>query len=301
MAFTRILILFVLLGLLPAVSVYSQIASSRPPRLVDPNRPDPATQRWYDELKKRENMPVGIGAVRETNETLYALMRDEARKKLSPSEDERRIFADFLSQPGTGIVRLAPETDCTRILDISKPETECLNYYLPGKAKAFSFRRSDYTHRAYADIERSQGKFISPGTFILGLIGDAGEVPIEKFDAENEEISNLLAFVPATRMDEVTKQDASLAAGMQIGNLVYRKGVAIKNNGTYLVRSIAYRARFLNMPKSEKPKGSLATSDRRDVVVVFRVVSVGLDDSLLVIWKEIAQKEAPLLTVDMAK
>ena len=55
------------------------------------------------------------------------------------------------------------------------------------------------------------------------------------------------------------------------------------------------------MPKSEKPKGSLATSDRCDVVVVFRVVSVGLDDSLLVIWKEIAQKEAPLLTVDMAK
>lgn len=300
MAFRKIFIFASLLGLLAALHISAQIAPSRSPRIVDPNRPDPSTQRWYDELKKRENMPVGIGSVRETNETLYALMRDDARKKLAPSEEEKRMFAEFLRQPRTGLIRLAAETDCAKILDISHPDIECLNYYLPGKAKAFSFRRADYSHKAYADVERSRSMFVSPGTFILGLISPVGDSPIEQFEADDADVLALSRFAPATRMDEVVRQDAGLVAGLRIGDLMYRKAVPIRENTTYLLRSIAYKVRFLNLPKTEKPKGSLDTSDRRDIVVVFRVVRTGVDDSLLLLWKEIIQKESPVLTVDMS-
>ena len=291
----------VLLGLLIAGSAAAQVIPSRPPRTIDPNRPDPATQRWYDELRKRENAPTGIGSVRESNETLIARLTNEARKKLAPADEERGLYEEFLKQPKTGLVRLAAETDCARILDIAHPNNECLNYYLPGKARAYSFRNTDYSHQAYADVQRTKSMFVSPGTFVLGLIASLGDVPIETVSLQHESVSELLRFMPASEINGVTQQEIALTKGLAMGNLTYRKAVPIEENTTYLIRSIAYKANFLNLPKSEKPRGSLNTDDRLDIVVVFRVVRRDLFDNFLLLWKEISRKDSPLLEVDMSK
>lgn len=188
-----------------------------------------------------------------------------------------------------------------RILDIANPDNVCLNYYLPGKARAFSFRKVDYVHQAYADIERAEGLFVSRGTYVLGLIAALGDLPIETWPAQSQLVSDLLRFTPAADIDQVTQQDRDLARGLDIGAVTFRKAAPILPHTTYLLRSVAYKAKFYNIPKTEKKRGSLDEDDRRDVVVVFRVIRKDVDGSLLLLWREVYQKPSPQLTVDFAK
>lgn len=289
--------------LLPlAVTALSQNppAAPRPPRTNDPNRQDAATRRWYEELQRRENAPTGIGSIRDTNETLIAKLKNKALEKLEPSEEEKKPFAEFLKQPGTGLIKLAVETDCTKILDIANPDKECLNFYIPGKAKAYSFRKENYAHRAYADLERSSGMFVAPGTFVLGLMADLKDTPIETVALSDENVSMLSNFAPATEIENIIKQEKIISSGLALGNLIYRKALPIKENATYLLRSIGYQAKFKNLPKSNAKKVEL-DDDRSDVIVVFKVVRKNPDDSLLLLWKELRRKDAPKIEVDLAR
>jgi hypothetical protein len=291
------------LGLLIAGSAVAQVIPTRPPRTNDPNRPDPATQRWYDELRKRENMPTGIGAI--NNRTVVAAAINEiyehARKKLAPTADEKRIYVDFLKQSNTGIIRIAATVNCKYILDVTQPDQECYNQYIPGSALAFSFRRADYSHNAYSDLKRVNDDFVLPGTFVLGLITSIGDIPIESIGTDNVLVTDLAGFSPASEINEVAGQDFEIIRGLKIGDLIYRKTVPIREHTTYLLRSVAYRAKFLNLPKSESKRGSLDEDERSDVTVVFRIVRKGADDTYLLLWREVARIPSPLLTVDVAK
>lgn len=294
----RFLVLIVLLAL---TEVLPQTPVTRSPRTIpDPNGQDAGTRRWYEELRKRENTPTGIGSVNETTETLIATLRSEALKKLKPTEDERKMFAFFLSQPKTGLIKLAAEIDCSKILDITKPNIECLNYYVEGKARAYSFRKNRYSHQAYADLERINGNFVVSGTYILGMMSFLGNTPIETVTLQDKNVSALLRFEPAAELEKIVAQEKQITKGFSLGNLTYWKALPIRDNATYLMRSVAYQAKFRNLPKSDSRKGSLEDDDRSDVVILFRVVQRNEDDSLLLLWKEIYRKNAPKIEVDMA-
>lgn len=280
----------------------SQTVPSRPPRILEPNRPDQGTRAWYEELKKRENAPTGIGAMNNKNvvDAAIAEIYDRARKKLAPTADEKQIYADFLKQPNTGLVRIAAPVNC-RIVDVTQPDQECYNHYIPGSALSFSFRRGDYTHHAYSDLKRVNGDFVLTGTYVLGFITSIGDVPIESITQDNVLVTDLNKFVPADDINEVAGQEYDINKGLKIGDLTYRKSTSIREHTTYLLRSVAYRARFFNLPKSDAKRGSLDEDERVDVTIVFRVVRKGPDDNYLLLWKEIARIQSPLLTVDVAK
>lgn len=287
--------------LLTAIECVSQAPVPRTPRQIpDPNRQDPATVRWYEELRKRENAPTGIGNAYETMATFSAKMRNEALKKLKPSEEERKRFADFLSQPNTGLIKLAAETDCAKILDVANPDIDCLNQFVEGKARAYSFRKNRYAHQAYADLEKVKGNFVVPGTYVLGLMGLLGDVSIGAVTLDNENVSALLNFKPATEIENIIAQEKQITKGLLLGTRTYWKALPIRENTTYLIRSVAYQAKFKNLPKSDKRRGSLDDDDRSDIIVVFRVVQKNPDDSLLLLWKELYRQNAPKIEVDMA-
>lgn len=82
--------------------IISQVVPSRPPRVTDANRQDAASKAWYDEIKKRENAPTGIGSVRDTNETLFARLKDDARKKLAPLMKKSVRIRNFSHNPEPG-------------------------------------------------------------------------------------------------------------------------------------------------------------------------------------------------------
>ncbi|MGQ0541287.1 MAG: hypothetical protein ACT4O9_05460 [Blastocatellia bacterium] len=300
MSFKRALtILLVILNLLAVVNLPAQVVHpSRQPRTTNPNRQDPATVRWYEEIQRRENAPTGI-SYSESYADRFIFHRGEARKKLGPTSEEKREYASVLKLADTRLVRLAALTDCARILDITKPEKECLRYFLPGKAQSYSFRKQDYTHTAFSDIERSKDGFVLGGTFVLGLITSLGDTPIETVISSTENVTALAAFTPSTVMEDAARQESHVKRGMLLGNLTYRKQIPIAEGTTYLLRSVAFRVKFANAPK-EKNLGALNEDDRQDVIVVFRVVKRGLDDSILILWKKIAEKDSPVLEVDLA-
>lgn len=296
----RCLLTTLLTMLFGTIPIIAQVVPSRPPRIIDPNRPDPATQIWYDELRRRENAPTGVGSITETTATLIAKLQDDAKKRLGPDAEEKKPYADFLKLPNTGIVRIAQQTDCHRILDVSNPDTKCLNYYLPGKALAYSFRKTDYAHRAYADIERSGEIFVAPGTLILGLITSLDDVPIYDVAASNSLVQALAEFRPAQTLDQAAEQERDVTRGIEIGGYIFRKAVPINESTTYLMRSVAYRARVSNLPKTEKQRGSINDDERGDIVVVFRVVKKDADGNYLVLWRQLHRAESPRLDVDLA-
>lgn len=291
-------ILLVILNLLAVVNLQAQVVHpSRQSRATDPNRQDPATVRWYEEVQRRENVPTGIGYSESYTDRIIFL-RGEARKKLSPTSEEKREYAKLLKLHDARLIRLAALTDCARILNIAKPENDCLRYFLPGRAQAFSFRRNDYSHSAFSDIERSKEGFVLGGTFVLGLITSLGETPIEAVTESNANVAALAAFTPSTVMEDAARQESRVTRGMLLGNLTYRKQIPITEGTTYLLRSVAFRVKFANAPK-EKNLGVLNEDDRQDIIIVFRVVRRGPDDTILLLWKKIAEKEAPVLEVDL--
>lgn len=283
-----------------AIVVQTQVVPSRPPRVHDPNRQDPSTRAWYEELRKRENVPTGIGSIRETTDTLIAKLQDDARRKLAPTDEEKKAYGDFLKLPNSGLLRFAPEADCTRILDVTNPDTKCLNHYLPGKALAYSFRKPNYAHRAYADIERSGEVFVASGTLILGLITSLDDEPINDVGPENSLVKALAEFHPAMTLDQAAEQERMVTRGISIGGHMFRKIAAINESTTYLMRSVAYRAKVSNLPKTEKPRGSINEDERGDVIVVFRVLRKDADGNYLVLWRQLHRAESPRLDIDLA-
>lgn len=269
----------------------------RTPRTTSPNRPDPVTERWYEELRRRENAPSGVGMV-ETPEGRLVYWQAEARKKLGATKNDKREYAAFLKRPDTGLIRLAPTGDCSRLLDVTKPNSECLHYLLPGKGQAYSFRRHDYSHPAFADLERTPDTFVLGGTFVLGLITTLGEAPIESIDLSDSTVSALTTFMPAVATAEASKQENDLKNGLVIGGQTYRKFASIEEGATYLLRSVAFKVRLTNAP-NEKGQASLDSDERRDVTVVFKVVRRDAQDTMLLLWRKLTDKESPLLEVDM--
>lgn len=287
-----------------SVAALSQTIPPRQPRTIDPNRGgDPATRAWYEELRKRENVPTGIGVVDQPSVLAAAVaeLRENARRKLGPTREEKRLFADFLKQPSTGLVRLAAPSDCRFVLDVANVKADCLNQYLPGAAMAFSFRKRDYAHHAYSDLQRlGDNTVVFPGTYVLGMISPLGDVPIETITTENPLVRDLAEFRPAASLDKVRDQSVEIANGKRFRDLTYRKSAALSEHSTYLLRSVAYRARFSNLPKTDRKTGSLDDDDRSDVIVVFRIVNKGADGTYLVLWRELKRIQSPMLDVDVA-
>lgn len=290
-----------LMILTASILAAAQQPNTRAPRNPDPNRQDAATRRWYEELQRRENVQTGIGSISEKTESLVLKRQENALKKLKPLDEERAAFEEFLKQSNTGLIKFAAETNCAAILDITNPDVDCLNYYIPGKGRAYSFRKDRYTHEAFADLERLNGAFVAPGTYILGLMASLGDMPIETIDLENKNVSALLKFTPADEIEDIVRQEKEITKGKQLGELVYTKAVPIEESKTYLLRSVAYRAKFVNMPKTERKKGSLDDDDRSDVVIAFRVVRKYTDNTLLLLWKEIFRRYSPKIEVDLSK
>lgn len=293
-------ILFFVVILVTSAAI-GQTPNTRAPRNPDPNRQDASTRRWYEELQRRENVPTGIGGVSERVELLVSKRRENALKKLKPTDEERIAFEEFLKQPNTGLVKFAAETNCAKILDVANPDVDCLNYYIPGKGKAYSFRKDRYVHEAFADLERLNGAFVAPGTYVLGMMASLGDTPIETLGLENTDVYSLTKFVPAQEIENIVEQEKEITKGKLVGSRTFMKVLPIQENTTYLLRSVAYRAKFKNMPKTDNRKGSLDDDDRSDVIIAFRVVRKNADETLLLLWKEIFRRFAPKIEVDLSK
>ena len=194
------------------------------------------------------------------------------RTFLAPSEADRTLYAAFLREPDTGLIRLLPRETYD---DIANKDRKRI--VTRGGGAYYSFTRLTHEYGYGSDIELSQGT-LSSGGFggaSYGFLTNLGDVSLEGVNAETPALVPFAAY-KAVREEPLARiEQRRFGQGAELAGLPVKKHLPMKLNSTYLLRSINY-------PES-------------DVLVAFRVVRIDSDGSAIILWKLLKKYESPQL------
>lgn len=200
------------------------------------------------------------------NQLLGELKQTE-QQYLEPSAKDHSKYADFLTQPDTGLIRLLPRETFEDKMTIN------------GGAAYYSFVRLTHEYGLGSDIELSQDEFsVGFGGADFGFLTRLGKVPIEEITLNDPAAQFLAEFAAPTTEAEAREQYRRSGSGFEVNGITYKSRVSLKKKRAYLLRSINY--------------GS------SDVLVAFRIVSQDDDGSAVIAWRLLKRFPAPQLTAD---
>lgn len=228
-----------------------------------------------DEVAVKDNFPIVSQPQRPPE------MSRSDRKLIEPKREDIARFRELLSRDGYGIAKilnLSCGADSPMVIDADG----CADS-IPGHGADYSFRTGGHSLPEFCDIKLKQGRFISGSIMTQGLIARLGEIDLLRVDPGRVEVKYLAAFVPAESLAGAQKQTSLINRGIWNDGHFYSGSVEIKENQTYVLRSIAYRI-----------KGYIADK-RRDIIVAFQVVRQDEDGNVTLVWKELQNKESPRL------
>ena len=185
---------------------------------------------------------------------------------LSPSEEDKAKYADFLRQPNTGLIRLLPREK----FDSSREARLTIR----GGGAFYSFTRLTHEYGEGSDIELEQGNLATGFAGAdYGMMTNIGDTPLE--NVTTEAVPFLAAHVPADDVPKARIEQRKWGEGATADGASYRERLLAKVNSTYLLRSVNY--------------------DRSDLLVAFRVVRIDDDDSVTILWKILKKYPTPRL------
>ncbi len=234
------------------------------------------------------SVPAGPTMDKETSERIRLARRIDAA-------DYAR-YTEFLKADRTGLFKLFPDYDCV-VKNAIRIDGNCKNFVMA--SSSFSFRNLGYAHPYYHDLGFNNGEIFSNAFFAQGILVPLGDVPIEDVAAGRDGLKFIFDFQPASDPKEARKMAARLKSGIENGGFKYSSAVKPVENTTYVLRSIAYDiANSLpavtdETSMSELRFHTLSIDKRADAIIVFRIVRIGGDGSLTIVWKELDRKEAP--------
>ncbi|HJZ81047.1 MAG TPA: hypothetical protein VKD91_11905 [Pyrinomonadaceae bacterium] len=208
---------------------------------------------------------------------------------MAPMEEDRLKYATFLSQAGTGLVRLLPRWVITNTG--LEPQNNPRAFGINGGGAYFSFYYRTHQYGRGSDLElnrRILGPDLSsddhaplrPGveglpseaTFSVGFAGadygmmtDLGDVAVESINLDHASLAFLLKYQPPAPEPQARCEHRRFQAGVKADGRVYKSRLPTKTGDTYLLRSIVY--------------------DTYDVLVAFQVVRQESDGSVTIAWK----------------
>ena len=193
------------------------------------------------------------------------------KRFLSPSEEDKAKYADFLRQPNSGLIRLLPREKYDRDAQNKGPMT------IRGGGAYYSFVRLTHEYGYGSDIELSNG-LLSTGFAgaNYGIMTSLGDIPLENVSLETAAAQVLAAHVPPTEEPKARIEQRKWSNGETVDGANYRNRVGLAANSTYLVRAIDY--------------------ETSDVLVAFRVVRLDSDDSAVILWKLVKKYPTPVLS-----
>ncbi len=100
------------------------------------------------------------------------------KKKIQPDSADLAKYANFLSQPKTGIFRLFPDLGCEENPNIVKADKKCLEA-IP-ESSFYSFREKEHTAVYLSDIRLKNDHFITDGILTNGFLVRLGDVELDK-------------------------------------------------------------------------------------------------------------------------
>ena len=227
---------------------------------------------------------------------IYRRPGKEETQALSVSESLVAEYRAFLNGPNTGIVKLSVRAECVSDTDKIVADDACIPYKFPGAGIAYSFRTESYRLPRLADIILHEGVFKTGGAFQQVAMADIGNVAIEDVTLDTRGIKYLLEFEPIADSDQFTRMEDLIIKGIERDGFLYRKGHLVKENSTYVLRSIAYRGKYMRSVDGV-PYDELDLDRRRDAIVAFRVVEKDPAGNITIVWKRLRDLEAPKLKI----
>ena len=263
-----------------------------------------ATVQTADLLKKLQDFDVSPmrDAATENlrNQNIRAIYRKPTQKEtaiLIPSTILAESFAGFLSQTHTGIVKLNGDGRCADNTEVVSVAEGCFHYKIPGAGTSFSFRFGSYRIPRLADLILENGILKIDGIYQQGVMVNLGDVPVDEITLKSSGLKYLVDLKPALDSDELAKVEGRLGSGIKADGYVYGLGFHAKEKTTYALRSIAFKGVFMRSLNG-LAYDEFRFDQRKDVVVVFRVVEKDTKGNITIVWKELSRIDAPKLKIN---
>ncbi len=215
----------------------------------------------------------------------------QQKKMLSPDAADLSRYADFLRNPKTGLIKLFPDLGCEENANVVRADEICLNQ-IPMSA-FYSFRESEHTTDFLSDIRLENDVLVSDGLLTQGILVALGKTPLESVTPTSSGLKFLTEFKPELKSEEALKQTFQLIKGIKSNGYLYRKALPAREEMTYALRVVAYRAKFIQTVRGFL-FNMLEGDDRVDVTIAFRLLKKdAATGTYTLLWKELARQEAP--------
>lgn len=228
---------------------------------------------------------------------LYRKPTIEELQSIAPNQKDQEKYAYFIKHNKAGLVRLVPDFGCNENNKLVVNAENCLRYSMPGNGSAFSFRTKNYRIWRLADLIFTKNNLLAGSIFSQGILVNLGDISLEEVDLNHEGAEFLLKFEPKKERQEARNQDLEIAKGINFGKYLYRRNLEMIENATYILRTVAYKGKFLRAEKGIV-YDEFEFDKRKDVIVAFRIIRKDADGSITFIWKELQRKDSPKLKVE---
>jgi hypothetical protein len=266
----RLLLLNIALLLGFSAIVIAQSPPPEPPIPVNPTVPERPLEPNRRRLKPRY---VWVFEYRFTS---------EEKKLLEPSPSDHDKFASFLRSPDAGLVRLYPWMRWRRVISVDdlgdrrSPE-------FSAHASIYSFSKNRHgsalngfvdPRLGWAELKLGEGRFFSGFTGeSLGVLVSLGNTPIETVTPETNGVTGLTNITPPADYLEASSLSRRNRAGFELDRFSYGSSLPVTANTTYVLRS--------------------TSNKRSDILVAFRVVEVGSDGDVTILWRKLKSYPKP--------
>lgn len=299
----RFSILLIPVFLLLQVNALAQVTATPTPTPRPNSRqanvnPISADNANYDRLHSIEMMipkdRAGSHPLLDPKKGIYRRPSKEEVQVLAVAEPLMARYRDLLKMPDTGIVKLNADSSCISDKDVVVATEKCRAFGMPGAGAAYSFRTESYRLPRLADVILIDGVFKTGGVFQQVIMADIGDTPIEAVNLDLPAMKFLGGIEPVRDSREFLRYDAEITKGIEADGFLYRKGHPVKENSTFVLRSIAYEGKFM-LSVDGIPYDELEFDRRRDVTAAFRVIERDPAGNITIVWRRLKDVPAPKL------
>jgi hypothetical protein len=210
--------------------------------------------------------------IRKEIETKRAELVALEKSYLEPSQDDQMLYAEFLRQPGTGLIRLLPREK----FDSEAYTTNKKTITMRGGGAYYSFSRLTHEYGYGSDLSLDGGQFqVGFAGADYGFMTNLGDVPLESIGLDTPVAKPLATYTRVKHEPDARIEYRRFAQGAEIDGVPVSNRLPMQLNSTYLLRAVNY--------------------GQADVLVAFRVVKTDSDGSALILWKLLKKYRTPQL------
>jgi hypothetical protein len=181
---------------------------------------------------------------------------------LGPDPSDVVPYAAFLLQSDTGMTRLVPRETYDHVLPIV------------GGGAYYSFYRLTHEYGYGSDLSLEQGRLkVGFAGYDFGFLTDLGNVPVDQVAVDHPGLQYLHSYVPPSVDADIRAEQQRAGLGFTVGPYYYRSSLPAKLDTTYVLRSMNYL--------------------ESDLLVVFRIVRIDSDGSVILVWRKLATYPVP--------